>query len=83
MNLPKATVVKSHQDAHQGQVNYTRENVSGDIVGFFSTDHKGIFTHHDTLLHMHYINHDRREMGHLDDLQLTEGSIVKLYIQSE
>lgn len=67
-NLPDGTVVKSHEDAHQNQGKYVRYNVNGDIVGFFSTEHKGIFTHHDTYMHMHFINEAKDEMGHIDDI---------------
>lgn len=67
-NLPEGTVVKSPKDAHTGQGKYTSENTKGEIVGFFSTEHQSIFTHHDTYIHMHYINNERSEMGHIDDL---------------
>ena len=65
-NLPEGTSVSSPDEAHQGQVNYTLENEAVDIVGFFSTAHKGIFTHHDSFVHMHIITKDERMMGHLD-----------------
>ena len=67
-NLPEGTVVKSPKDAHTGQGKYTSENTKGEIIGFFSTEHQTIFTHHDTYIHMHYINAERTEMGHIDDL---------------
>ncbi len=38
-----------------------------DIVGFFSTEHKTIFTHHDTFMHLHLITKDKLMMGHLDN----------------
>jgi acetolactate decarboxylase len=37
-----------------------------EIIGFFSTEHKGVFTHHDSFLHMHLITKDKEKMGHLD-----------------
>lgn len=82
-NLPEGTVVKSPKDAHQGQGKYTRENVSGEIVGFFSTQHQTIFTHHDTFIHMHYINDQKTEMGHIDDLLLHGNNKIKLYLPVE
>ena len=68
-NLPKGTKVSSPKEAHQGQVGYQLENTDVDIIGFFSTAHKGIFTHHDTYLHMHLITKDESIMGHLDDIE--------------
>lgn len=79
VNLPKGTKVSSPAEAHQGQVNYTISNKQADIIGFFSTEHKAIFTHHDTYLHMHLITADRKQMGHLDEMLLKKGT-VKLYL---
>lgn len=76
-NLPEGTKVTSPAEAHQGQTNYTIENENVEIIGFFSTKHKGIFTHHDSFLHMHLITKDERKMGHLDELEIGE---MKLYL---
>jgi acetolactate decarboxylase len=56
--------------------------VSKKSIGFFSTEHKAIFTHHDTFLHMHLITTDRQKMGHLDEVFLKKGTI-KLYLPTE
>jgi len=79
VNLPKGSKVSSPDEAHQGQVNYELQNEKADIIGFFSTKHKAIFTHHDTFLHMHLITKDRRQMGHLDKVIFKPGT-VKLYL---
>lgn len=71
-NLPKGTKVSSPEEAHQGQTNYELNNEAVDIIGFFSTAHKGIFTHHDSFLHMHLITKDERKMGHLDAMEIDE-----------
>lgn len=76
-NLPAGTKVSSPDEAHQGQTNYNIEKEDAEIIGFFSTEHKGIFTHHDSFLHMHLITKDEAKMGHLDELQIGE---MKLYL---
>ncbi len=76
-NLPKGTKVSSPDEAHQGQVKYELQDETVNIVGFFSTEHKGIFTHHDSFLHMHLISEDESKMGHLDGLEMYK---MKLYI---
>jgi acetolactate decarboxylase len=65
-NLPAGTRVSSPEEAHQGQVNYSLKNEDVEILGFFSTEHKTVFTHHDTFMHLHLITKDRKKMGHLD-----------------
>ena len=76
-NLPKGTKVSSPDEAHQGQTNYNIENEDAEIIGFFSTEHKGVFTHHDSFLHMHFITKDESKMGHLDELEIGK---MKLYL---
>lgn len=41
---------------------------SAKVLGFYSEQHEGIFTHHGSYLHMHFINSDETVMGHVDDL---------------
>jgi acetolactate decarboxylase len=82
VNLPKDSKVSSPDEAHQGQKNYELENELSDILGFFSTKHQAIFTHHDTFLHMHLITNDKQKMGHVDQLSFQNGS-VKLYLPGE
>jgi len=76
-NLPDGARVSSPEEAHAGQVNYHITNEPVEITGFFSTEHKAVFTHHDTFMHLHLITADKTKMGHLD--ALTPGS-MKLYL---
>lgn len=76
-NLPEGSKVSSPKEAHQGQVNYFLDDKEVEIVGFFSTEHQGVFTHHDSFLHMHLITKDETKMGHLDELQIDS---MKLYL---
>jgi acetolactate decarboxylase len=76
-NLPEGTKVSSPDEAHQGQTNYNIANEDAELVGFFSTEHKGVFTHHDSFLHIHLITKDESKMGHLDELIIGE---MKLYL---
>ncbi|WP_274474312.1 acetolactate decarboxylase [Mangrovimonas aestuarii] len=76
-NLPAGTKVSSPKEAHQGQINYGLRNEDAEIIGYFSTEHKGVFTHHDSFLHMHLITADETKMGHLDELEIGK---MKLYL---
>jgi acetolactate decarboxylase len=73
LNLPKGTKINSPEDAHRGQKTFVIRDKEVDLVGFFSTQHQGIFTHHDTFLHLHLITHDRKQMGHLDSIAFKPG----------
>ena len=78
VNLPDGSVVRSPDDAHVGQVDYPINDTESELLGFFSTEHKAVFTHHDTYLHIHLITADRTMMGHVDALVLGDG--VRLYV---
>jgi acetolactate decarboxylase len=82
VNLPKGSKVSSPAEAHKGQKSYQLTNEQSEIVGFFSTKHKTIFTHHDTFLHMHLITANRQQMGHLDEV-LFKQATMKLYLPIE
>lgn len=82
VNLPEGSTVSSPLDAHKGQVNYYLDNERSEIIGFFSTKHKSIFTHHNTYLHMHLITADRQKMGHLDEMLMKKGT-MRLYLPAE
>src|SRR5690606_11414474 len=77
-NLPDGIVVKSMQDAHQGQGKYIEKNTSGEIIGYFSTKHQRVFTHHDSYIHIHFLSDDKTKMGHIDGLVL--GRKNKLFL---
>jgi acetolactate decarboxylase len=78
VNLPDGSTVSSPAEAHVGQVDYPIANVEAELLGFYSTEHKAIFTHHDTNVHIHLITKDRSKMGHVDALTL--GSGMSLYV---
>lgn len=81
VNLPKGTKVSSPEEAHQGLVPYFIGEEEVDIIGFFSTEHKAVFTHHDTFMHLHLITKNRTKMGHLEDVEFKQGT-MKLYLSN-
>ena len=76
-NLPKGSIVRSPKEAHVGQINYNLEEEDCTIIGFYSENHQGIFTHHDSYLHMHLLTNDEEKMGHLDEVNFKS---IKLYL---
>ncbi len=79
VNLPPGSTVSRPDEAHIGQISYHLTDLSADVIGFFSTQHQGIFTHHDSYTHMHLISGDKAWMGHVDALHLNPADI-NLYI---
>jgi acetolactate decarboxylase len=68
VNLPDGQEVSSPDEAHQGLTQYELNGISGSLIGFFSRNHKAVFTHHDSFFHAHFISDDRQVLGHIDEL---------------
>jgi acetolactate decarboxylase len=78
VNLPKhIKTVSSHDEAHQGQVNYILNDKKVNLIGFYSAHHHAVFTHHDTNLHVHLIIEDEKDMGHVESVSFKK---LKLWI---
>jgi acetolactate decarboxylase len=82
VNLPAGTAVHSPEDAHQNQLTDKLKKQSVELVGFFSTEHEGVFTHHDNFVHIHLLTTDRKKMGHVENMMIKKGT-ARLYIPAE
>ena len=74
-NLPPGTRVRSPKDGHRGQVKYPLGKHEVTVVGFFSTEHQGVFTHHDSYVHLHLLAADEAAMGHVDEIAFGVGEV--------
>lgn len=77
-NLAEGSVVRSPKEAHAGQVNLSLQMRQVQMLGFFSTQHQGIYTHHDAFTHVHLITMDTSMMGHADRVEWTPGAMKLL-----
>lgn len=59
----------------------TLSNEPIEAIGFFSKEPKEIFVHQETVLNMHFVNHDHSRSGRVEDIQL-DGR-MKLYLPEE
>lgn len=69
--------VQNHDAYKKAGLAGESKKVDGQLLGFYSEKHEGVFTHHGSYLHIHYVDDAETEMGHVDELSL-EGSIVLL-----
>ncbi|MBL7985671.1 MAG: acetolactate decarboxylase [Flavobacteriales bacterium] len=75
VDVPRGTEVNSPDDAHRHNKHYHMEGRTMDLVGFFSTKHKAVFTHHDTNIHVHAITAERDWMGHMEQLRFSPSTV--------
>lgn len=68
--------VNHTMDNHkQFALNGSFKNSAVLILGFYSSKHHSIFTHHTTNMHLHVMDEKTKTVGHLEDIQL-KGSIT-------
>ena len=68
----------SHDKHISSGLNGTIENKPVEMLGFYSNSHHAIFTHHTTNMHIHVKTVDNKIAGHVDDIILGQGLILKL-----
>lgn len=73
----------SHQKHIESGLHGSLKNTPMQILGFYSTAHQAIFTHHTVYTHLHFKTNDDRLAGHLDDITLGENMILKLPTEGE
>lgn len=67
VDVPRGEAVNGPDEAHRHNKDFHLESRVMDLLGFFSTKHKAVFTHHDTNIHVHAITAERDWMGHVEE----------------
>ena len=78
INWPDGDTEHSHEKHVKSGLYGQLNDVSALMLGFYSKKHKGIFTHHTADTHMHFKLGDNTIAGHVDDLELNGGAMLKL-----
>jgi alpha-acetolactate decarboxylase len=78
INWKEGDTIHNHKKHKESGLNGRLRNTGVEIVGFYSTKHKAVFTHHTTNIHLHFKTDDNTIAGHIDDLQLDNQLTLKL-----
>jgi acetolactate decarboxylase len=70
--------VHSHQKHVESGIHNTMKDTPILMLGFFSMYHSGIYTHHTTSMHIHFMTKDKKISGHSDNMILGSNMILKL-----
>lgn len=68
----------SHELHHKAKQHFTMVKQPVELVGFFSRNHEGVFTHKGHFIHVHCLAADRSVTGHLDGLAHLGEVIISL-----
>jgi acetolactate decarboxylase len=66
-----------HDDHRGTAVKDTMARATGTLIGFFSPKDEGVFTHMGSHVHLHCVVDDPVRSGHVDDIKIPPGSMVK------
>ncbi len=66
----------SHEKHRQAGLHGKRKLKNGQIIGFYSPNHAGIFTHHSTRLHLHLLDEANPLAAHVDEIAARKVRLV-------
>ncbi|WKN44138.1 acetolactate decarboxylase [Tunicatimonas pelagia] len=75
MDKPEAQSEHNPKLHQQAKRFFTLVDEEVTLLGFYSRQHEGVFTHHGSFIHVHVINQARTNMGHLDELNIQPGEL--------
>lgn len=78
INWDSKDTVHSHQKHIESGLSGVLEDTPMTILGFYSKNHKTIFTHHSTFIHMHFLTDDKKIAGHIDDIYFGDNQTLEL-----
>jgi acetolactate decarboxylase len=78
VNWPEEDSEHTHEKHVKSGPNGTNIDEVITLLGFYSDQHHGVFTHHSTNLHMHFLRKDEQLGGHVDNLVLGGNMFLKL-----
>jgi alpha-acetolactate decarboxylase len=78
INWKEGDTIHNHKKHTESGLNGILKDADVELLGFYSTKHKAVFTHHTTNMHLHFKTDDNNIAGHVDDLQLESQLTLKL-----
>jgi acetolactate decarboxylase len=81
ISKPKKEKTHNHDLHDKAKKRFSLINTSGELLGFYSQNHIGVFTHKGHFIHTHFIDHQKKNMGHLDDITINQKITILLPIQ--
>jgi len=60
----------------QAKVCFSVERQAAEVLGFYSSRHRGIFTPRESNLHMHLRTRDGRASGHVEQIAIDAGAVL-------
>jgi acetolactate decarboxylase len=66
----------SHEEHSSASIQLTEDEARATLIGFYSPDHQGVFTHMGSKTHIHCVIEDPLSSGHVESVVLPAGTII-------
>jgi acetolactate decarboxylase len=67
----------NHELHNKAKKHFVARKVQGELLGFFSKTHEGVFTHRGHWIHTHFVSESKQQTGHVEDFR-TKGKVIIL-----
>lgn len=68
ISKPLSEIEHNHDLHNQAKKHFHLQKLEGELVGFYSRHHEGVFTHKGSFIHTHFVSADRTHAGHVEDI---------------
>jgi acetolactate decarboxylase len=75
---PRSPEIEGYRANVNSQL-FALDSTSGELLGFYSQQHQGVFTGSASFVHVHYLKADQTFMGHMNEIK-TGANTLKLYL---
>ncbi|WP_255071208.1 FmdE family protein [Lacihabitans sp. LS3-19] len=75
--MPRSEEIQGFQTGKK-QANFTNFNQKGELLGFYSEVHQGVFTSKNSFVHVHFLSDDETNMAHLDKISVPLTELIIL-----
>ncbi len=76
--MPRSEDIPGYQPGKK-QADYPLTHQTGELLGFYSQSHQGIYTAKNSFVHVHFVSEDMATMGHVDHLSVQKPTLT-LYL---
>ncbi len=80
INKPESEIEHNHDLHNKAKVHFEQSDISGQLLGFYSLHHEGVFTHRGSYVHIHFVDDAATVTGHLEDISIFRPFKMKLPI---
>ena len=70
ISKPKDEIEHNHELHKKAKKHFFLAKTDGELIGFYSRHHEGVFTHKGSYIHTHFVNDSGTHAGHLEHVTI-------------